>query len=413
MLAEIENLLKRTMGLDAASIGLPAISRSVQTRMQARRLKQMDDYWAQLRDDPDELQALIETVVVPETWFFRDREAFTALGGVAYAEWLRTNPDGVFKVLSLPCSTGEEPYSMAMTLLDAGAPPNRFRIDAVDISARVVAYAQQASYGRNSFRGDDLAFRERYFTAEERSWKLAPVVTRQVHFQAANLFDPDFIPGAALYDVIFCRNVLIYFDRPTQDRAVAVLQRLLTPRGFLFVGPSETGLLLSHNFDPAKIPLAFAFRQAGVLPRPERVAPVVHRPPVRFVPRPPSVRPPARVIVPVPPVEPVPVNVKPSTSPGDLDQVEQLANQGHLAEASRLCEALLHSAGPSARAYCLLGLIRDAAGNHAEAIQQYRKALYLEPKHREALLHLASLLEKQGDPSGARVLNDRARRLTA
>lgn len=411
MLTEIEQHLKRTMGLDAASIGLPAVERAVQERMAARSLRDEAAYGELLRASAAEMQALIEAVVVPETWFFRDREAFAALTGPVYGEWLRTHAEGVFRVLSLPCSTGEEPYSMAMAMLDAGVPANRFRVDAVDISARALAVAQAATYGRNSFRGDDLGFRDRHFDARDRHWALRPVVKRQVHFTPGNIFAPDFLPGAEVYDVIFCRNVLIYFDRPMQDQAVGVLQRLLTPAGCLFVGPSETGLLLSHDFEPARLPLAFAFRKGRVKPREVRTEPAGSRPlPARPAPaqRPPAPRPFARpTAAPAKPAAPRPA----TTTASDLDAVAALADQGRLVDAARRCEEILRRDGPSARAYYLLGLVRDAAGSATDAVGLYRKALYLEPRHPEALLHLAFLLEQQGDRAGAKVLTERARRI--
>jgi chemotaxis protein methyltransferase WspC len=414
MMTEFEAILKRTMGLDAASIGLPAVERAVQERMAANRCTRPEAYLERLQTSRDELQALIEAVVVPETWFFRDREAFAALAGTVYSEWSRGHADGMMRILSLPCSTGEEPYSMAMALLDGGVPPDRFRVDAVDISARSVALAQAAVYGKNSFRGEDLGYRERHFeAADPRSWRLKAAVTRQVEFQTGNLFEADFLPGAARFDVIFCRNVLIYFDRPMQDRAVGVLRRLLAPQGFLFVGPSETGLLLSHDFDPAKLPLAFAFRKGGVAARAAGApAPASWVPAVRATPR----------AAPRPVVRPLPfqavkhpAGANPKADAGEaaagLDAVAALADQGHFVEAAKRGEEHLRAHGPTARAFYLLGLVRDAAGNHGAAIEYYRKALYLEPKHREALLQLAYLLEKQGDRPGAKVLNERARRI--
>ena len=167
-----------------------------------------------------ELQALIEAVVVPETWFFRDREAFAALARLAHEEWLPTHPDGVLRLLSLPCSTGEEPYSMAMALLDAGVPADRFRIDAVDISARALAQARRAVYGKNSFRGQELAFRDRHFeaTAHGLSSERRRSAGRCA-FSRATCSPPISCRARRSTTSIFCRNVLIYFDRATQDRA--------------------------------------------------------------------------------------------------------------------------------------------------------------------------------------------------
>ena len=135
VLADFENLLKETMGLDVASIGSSAIERAVEKRLLACELQETHAYWERVRASEAELQELIEAVVVPETWFFRDREAFAALALTVYEDWLGAHPEDHLRLLSLPSSTGEEPYSMAIALLDAGFPANRFRVDAVDISA--------------------------------------------------------------------------------------------------------------------------------------------------------------------------------------------------------------------------------------------------------------------------------------
>jgi len=267
VLADFENLLKETMGLDVASIGSSAIERAVEKRLLACELQETHAYWERVRASEAELQELIEAVVVPETWFFRDREAFAALALTVYEDWLGAHPEDHLRLLSLPSSTGEEPYSMAIALLDAGFPANRFRVDAVDISACALARAGHAVYGKNSFRGKELGFRDRHFEATAHGYRLSDAVRRQVQFQQGNLLAAGFLPGVESYDVIFCRNVLIYFDRAARDRALNVLVRLLTPKGVLFVAPSETGLLLSHNFIPTNMPRAFAFRKAGVMPR--------------------------------------------------------------------------------------------------------------------------------------------------
>src|SRR5207249_345639 len=213
-------------------------------RLLACELQETHAYWERVRASEAELQELIEAVVVPETWFFRDREAFAALALTVYEDWLGAHPEDDLRLLSLPSSTGEEPYSMAMALLDAGFPANRFRVDAVDISARALARAGHAVYGKNSFRGNELGFRDRHFEATTHGYRLSDAVRRQVQFQQGNLLAAGFLPGVESYDVIFCRNVLIYFDRAAQDRALTVLVRLLTPKGVLFVAPSETGLLI-------------------------------------------------------------------------------------------------------------------------------------------------------------------------
>jgi chemotaxis protein methyltransferase WspC len=409
--ARIAALLKEKMGLDAGSIGIASVERAVRERLATLGVKDVQVYWALLSSSEPELQELIEAIVIPETWFFRDPEAFAALVRVVREEWLTKHAEGTLRVLSLPCSTGEEPFSMAMALLDGGLPPSRFHIDAIDISTRAIALAGQGIYGKNSFRAKDLSFRDRHFEPVERGHRLRDGVRRQVHFRHGNLLSAGWLHGAHGYDVIFCRNVLIYFDRVTQRRAIDVLGRLLTPSGLLFVGPSETGLLLDHGFVSAGIPLAFAFRPAGSAA--PRLRPRLRTAAAGVVAKP----------VPAKPSKPTPVE-KPqarSTTAGKttdaiehwIDQARRLANQGQLIEALKCCEQNLRIQPSSAEAFHLLGLLHDAAGRVREAAEHYRKALYLDPQHREALVHLAVALQKEGDEAGAQRLFERVNRQSA
>jgi len=406
--ARIAALLKEKMGLDAESIGVACVERAVRERLAARGLQDVQVYWEQLSAFEQELQDLIEAIVIPETWFFRDPEAFAALLRVVREEWPAKHADRTLRMLSLPCSTGEEPFSIAMALLDGGLPPSRFQIDAIDISMRAIAWAEQGTYGKNSFRTKDLGFRDRHFEPVERGYRLSDGVRRQVRFRHGNLLSERRLHGAHGYDAIFCRNVLIYFDRATQCRAIEVLGRLLTPSGLLFVGPSETGLLLDHGFVSAGIPLAFAFRQAGSsgpqLRSRRRTAPTVII---------------AKAVGAKPGKAESIARMQPKSASAEttiaatghwIEQACHLANQGKLVEALKCCEQNLRSQPASAETYHLIGLLHDAAGRVREAAEHYRKALYLDPKHSEALVHLAVALQKQGDALGAQRLFERANR---
>jgi chemotaxis protein methyltransferase WspC len=410
MLAKFEDLLKRTMGLDVAAVGSSAVARAVQVRASACGLESARTYWELVSASPNELQALTEAVVVAETWFFRDREAFAALARMALQDWLPTNPKGVLRLLSLPCSSGEEPYSMAMALLDAGFPSKRYSIDAIDISARILTHAERATYGKNSFRGAELGFRARHFEVTPHGHRLKDAVRQTVRFQRGNLLDATFLPGVEMYDIIFCRNLLIYFDRATQERAIQVLRRILTADGVLFAGPSEAGLLLSHGFVAIKVPLAFALRKVGPVRRPAES--VCAHPIKEPLTRRQITSPPAGLdaLLPNPPGPGAPAEPAALAGAG-TGQASMLADQGRLSEAAKSCKEHLRAHGPSAQTLHLLGLISSAAGNLPEAAEYFRKTLYLDPNHTPSLVHLALLLEKQGDKAGAKVLNARVRRL--
>lgn len=409
ILSRFEQILERTMGLSAPSVGASAIERAVGSRLRACDLSNADDYWAYVERTPAELQQLVEAVVVTETWFFRDPQAFSAMTRIVMEEWLPAHPVGALRLLSLPCSTGEEPYTMAMALIDAGLPADRMRIDAIDINSHALAKAQRAIYGRNSFRGNDLVFRERHFEQAERGHTPNGRVRSPVRFAQGNLLDAGFLSGGETYDIVFCRNLLIYFDVETQNRAIAILKRLLSPQGTLFVGHSEAGLMAGQGLVSAKIPMAFAFRKAALPAKAPKQAPLPARAGRK------SIRTASRAAVAerVKPAPPFKRALPASPPPPDLEELRRIADRGRLVEAHKGCEAHIRQCGPSPEAFLLLGVISDASNDLSAATSHYRKVLYLEPGNPEALDHLALLLTKQGDVAGAKMLNDRIRRLDA
>ncbi|RQS51438.1 MULTISPECIES: protein-glutamate O-methyltransferase CheR [unclassified Burkholderia] len=461
--------LLRETGIDPDSLGNDFLSRALTERVQAlqgdgERLpsaarppvtpEALDAYWQHLNASADERRALIELFIVPETWFFRDREAFATLARHA-AERLAATPGRVIRVLSAPCSTGEEPYSAAMALLDAGLEPASFTIDALDLSPRAIEQARLGCYGRNAFRGTATEFRGRYFTPVADGWLLDERVRACVQFRQANLVEPGTDTGIR-YDFVFCRNVLIYFDRDAQDRVIGSLESALADDGMLFVGPAETGVAMRHGMRSARVPLAFAFHRGrdgaaadGYAARHAAPIPAIapYRRAERFAVAPPAATRPLLAVVPpawsdaapsraafepagrptafgpradarVDPLgdaanvadTPAPAPAAADGAAPTLEEAQALANAGAFDEAERVLAQFSAHAGPHADAFYLNGLIADARGRVAEAGDFYRKALYLRPTHHEALTHLATLLDVGGDGAGAQWLLERARR---
>ncbi|WLW64666.1 CheR family methyltransferase [Achromobacter aegrifaciens] len=419
LIDEFSALLKRRMGLDSGSIGKAAVERAVRRRMGMAGIADEQDYLWQVQAAPAEMQQLIEAVIVPETWFFRYPESQTAMAALARARLYAAGAEGrVLRVLSVPCSSGEEPYSIAMALLDAGVPAERFQIDAFDISVRMVEFARRGLYGRNSFRGDDLGYRDRYFSETADGHQLAAHVAAQVRFQAGNLFDPDLLAGVAPYDFVFCRNLLIYFDAATQARAVQVLRSFTREDGVLFVGPAETTLLTGRRLPAVPMARSFAFLAKPLPPPAEPAAPVAARPIVHSwtPPRRPLAQAPepglplAHAPMPAIPAAPVAASAALPDAQASLRHIATLADQGRVQDAMTQCLAHIGAHGASAEALYLQGLLQDAAGDARQAQAAYRKALYLDPTHREALLHLAALVASDGDHEAASRLQARAAR---
>ena len=411
-LATIEQLLKDTMGLNSASIGSSAINRAVQQRMHERNIERAEDYLLRLRSSTLELQQLIDAVIIPETWFFRDRHPFVALARYAQERCTPARRSGPLRILSAPSSTGEEPYSIVMTLLDAGLSAGDFQVDAIDISEPNLQRARAGLYREHSFRGGELGFRDRYFLPSDTGYLLRSEIRDQVRFQHANLLAPGFCADCLLYDVVFCRNLLIYFDRATQTQALQVLERLLHPNGLLFLGHAESGVLAGRDFSPLEHPRSFAFVRGRKHTTTDRSSVATHSPaPIRR-PAKPASRADAPKPRPFAAAAPPPV-VAPSISAESrsvLDTATRLADEGHMVEAATVCETFLRQQGPNGQAFYLLAIVREAVGETAEAEALLRKTLYLDPNHYEALTHLALLLDQRGDTANAELVRQRAQR---
>jgi len=205
--ASMERFLAGLLGMDADAAGRGTLERAVATAMRQEGLTEPKAYEKLCLTSPDARQRLIDAVVVGETWFFRDRGPFINLGRHAR---ILPRVDGKLKILSAPCASGEEPYSIVMTLHAAGLANSDYSVDAVDVSAAALEKAHRACYSRGSFRGqlpDDIAAN---FRETPQGWQIAKEVVRKVNFYQDNLAAQDSLEGKGPYSIIFCRNLLIY-----------------------------------------------------------------------------------------------------------------------------------------------------------------------------------------------------------
>ncbi|HNQ74376.1 MAG TPA: CheR family methyltransferase [Verrucomicrobiota bacterium] len=403
---QIEALLRRHIGLEATAIGPGRIRQTIQQRMARRGLKSIAEYEQHLYESPAELDCLIEAVVVTETWFFRDRAPFDAFARMVTETWRPQHPTQTLRILSVPCSSGEEPFSAAMILADAGIAPDAFQIDAMDISQHALTRAARAVYSNNSFRGANLDFRQRHFQQVKGGFALNPVLRRSVSFQRANVLDAGFLASTPPYDFIFCRNLLIYFDRFTQASVLAKLHRSLAPDGVLFVGPAEVPIATRCGFTNLRLPLAFACHKSA-----SAAGRRCRRPP-RSTASPGPLD--GGAGSPIPLVRPMLLPQASTSGPhrdaAVLSYAHELAASGRLEESAALCWRYLQRHPDCAECFYLLGLIQEV--NHdPQAIESYRKALYLDPQHYESLERSMVWWEQQGHPARANVFKRRMLRL--
>ncbi len=407
----IERLLYDRIGLDPSTVGSSLVERAVHRRMRICKLDHVDDYDARVSVDEEELLELVEEVVIPETYFFREPEALDAVAQRVVQRGIGAAADAPFRILSAPCSTGEEPYSIAMTLLAAGASPASVAIDAVDVSREAIGRARTAVYRGGSFRGgmDDWS---RFFHEAPAGRAVSGEVRALVRFAQANLLDPDFRPPHVAYDVIFCRNLLIYFDVQAQERVLGLLTALLVADGLLVVGAADTFAVRRAGFHPvpgAERAFLFQHRPDGPVAAAEprrRTRPTLPRPVPKRQVKSDSV---TNAAVPktASPSRPVAMPVPDSL----VAAIAELADAGRLADAVRLGEGALTTPDASAELLAIMGTTYAASNDDHRAEACYRRALYLDPSHADAMLHLALLLGQRGDAAGADRLRARARRL--
>jgi chemotaxis protein methyltransferase WspC len=415
MSAEIEQILRDEIGLDASTVGSSLIARAAQRRMVRRGIQPVDAYARVLMEDAHELQALIEEVVVPETYFFREPDAIADVTRRALeAHTLQT--DSNLRVLSVPCSSGEEPYSIALSLLEAGLPASSISIDALDVSLDAVRRAEEGVYRTGSFRGDMSAWKK-YFVETTCGWRVEDELRSTVQVAHGNLLSEKFTPPREQYDVIFCRNLLIYFDERAQTRALDRIASLLAPDGVLVVGSADSFAARRAGFVPAHgSERSFLFRRqpgtnsGGALPKITRRvrAREISRPAARAtIQRQSATKNGAAVASAKHP--PATASTRP-TAASVLAEVLRLADQGKLASAIDVGERAIREGVASAELLSLVGTLHASASQLECAEACYRKALFLDPAHEDALLHLALLLEKRGEPALASKLRSRARR---
>ena len=221
-------------------------------RLRTLGLKTFSEYCEHVVHDPsrEEFTCMLDLISTNKTDFFREPKHFEFLREEILPE--RTREKQV-RIWSSACSTGEEPYTIAMTLYDGVSDPGQwdFKILATDLSTRVLAKAASGTYDEERVQDVPPEVVRRHFLRgrgeKEGQLKVKPHLAEIIQFRHLNLMDERF-PIKSPLDVIFCRNVMIYFDRPTQERLVNKFYRYLKPGGHLFIGHSESLQWVTHSF---------------------------------------------------------------------------------------------------------------------------------------------------------------------
>lgn len=404
-LHNIIQLVEAKLGLKLNSISLFIWKDKIQERMIACQLHSYEGYERLINISQQEMRELIELIVNSETWFFRERGAFDYL--ISYIEQAKEKISH-FRILSIACSTGEEPYSIAMALLDAGLSLKDFRIDALDISHKALKKAKEGVYRKISFRGDNIDFRNRYFNEVESGYIIKNQIKQCVNFYDGNILEDSKTFDFYSYHIIFCRNLLIYLNQDSQKKLLNFFKTLLIPQGILILGLAEGKIALSAGFELVMAPGASVFKmdfkkidtsEKKTYPKASNLKnPSMH------------VKNPAVISF-----QPTPNFLQLNSSLEEksdkaclLQEALKIANEGSFEEAKYLCSLYIQHYGAHPEIYYLLGLLYHNQGNEKESKKYLHKAIYLDPSHSEALICLALLYESEGNKKQADLFRKRA-----
>lgn len=409
-LAELAALIEDQLGLQCEPQRAPELEALLEERLRTTGSRDLDEYRTRLTSPLTrgaEVQALAERLTVGETYFFREQRDFDVFTGVAIPRVLAAKRGGAqARVLSIGCSSGEEPYSLAIALRESGGlDAARVAIHAFDINARAVERARRACYSPWSLRSTPQHLRERYFRPAGRDHELIEELRGAVTFEQRNLLDDDpafWIPRS--FDVIFCRNVVMYFSPRRLAAAVERLAAALAPGGFVFLGSSERLHGISSQLDLVRVGDTFCHvRRAASTPPAPAAAPgpapgghgdaaaldeaislfraerfhealdVLEREPLRASPR----------------VE------------ATLLRATILVNQGKLQAAEAACREVLAREPRSPSAEYLLALCRAQAGDTRAAMQHHLRAIQIDPAFAMSHMQLGMLARRSGDLAAA------------
>ena len=249
-LADIIRLVYDRSGITLHDGKRALIVARLQKRLRAGSFQSFGQYLKAVRADHSgrELGLLLDAIATNHTSFFREPQHFEMMRDLIVPLW-RKSGRRPLDLWSAACATGEEPYTMAMVLADAGVPPDECRLLASDLSSKALARAQSGVYPADRVEALPADLLRRHFEkglgAHAGTVRVRAHVRKPVDFRQLNLLDIGDI--GRRFDAIFCRNVMIYFDKAVQQRVVSMLERHLRPGGYLFISHAESLNGLTHT----------------------------------------------------------------------------------------------------------------------------------------------------------------------
>ena len=440
-LTRFAELIEQRLGLQYAGSSLAELEAIMTARMRELQCRSVDAYLKQLESDGsrhEELRELAAKLTIGETYFFRAPEQLSVFSAVAIPRLTGGDPARPIRILSAGCSTGEEPYTLAMILRELGPlAPVEVSILAIDINPGALAKARRGNYSAWAMRATPPDCVEKYFRRERAQFVLNESVQAMVRFDERNIACEDYqFWQPHRFDIIFCRNVIMYLSARVVGEVIARFARALAPDGFLFLSHAEPLRGISQAFHVQHAESAFYY----VLRKPSG-SPTWPAPRARTVsPRKDVVRPPMPLVSPkrvtAEPAPPSFAAMNPAEKGASLSlgaalmkteqydealaTLEALApadrldpdvllltaiiqlERGQLDQAAALCSSLLALDGLNAAAHYLTALCHEHGGHRAAAIDSYRVGVYLDAAFAMPHLRLGLMFRRDGDRQSAR-----------
>jgi chemotaxis protein methyltransferase WspC len=407
-------LLKKEIGLDAASLGERVLLACYRSAMQALQLSSLValraacDLPASVQ--PSALKTLIEHVVVPESWFFRVREQFDDL---VQAARLHFSQHQRMRILSLPCANGEEAYSIVMCLTDAGFAAEAIDVVGIDLSAHSIDRAKRAIYRNSALRGQARHAQMQVINADE--FQISAPIQSRVQFRCANFIELD-ANELGQFDAVFVRNLLIYLTNDARAALLNLIASVSHQQAPVFAGHAELLPTLSEKFKPwpaARSSLSFVRADSTVTNPP--TSHLSHAAPSKR-----DKSPRTQVHSTKASVSAIEADKASSPQPSVAPTLDDLVNkisalrraldQGDMAAAQSLLAALLKQAPTHPEVHYCHGLAALAQQQLDHADQAFKRCLYLARDHQEALTQRL-LIAKRTASAEAPVLQARLQRL--
>ena len=239
---------------------------NLNNRLNSLGIKDYGTYYSLITNlqEEKEFDELLNLILIKETYFFRDKSQLHVLPKNILPELIERKKGGEIKIWSAGCASGEEPYSIAMAIMDSFLPSSiNVSICATDISKEAVARAKIGNYNKSAMRALDETVINKYFTERHGHYYLNDQVKQCVHFDTENLVKPYFPTERNRFDIIFCKNVIIYFRLETVKIVIRRFYDMLAEGGYLFVGHSESLWQISEDFELEEIGGVFLYRKNG------------------------------------------------------------------------------------------------------------------------------------------------------